>query len=367
MSHYRLTAAIAMTIFIGGGLYFYRLPAPVKVERPEKIVRPNPVHGFGIVDLEQIIAAHPDGAYLKELYGKEIRLKLELNEMMRPVKIPELPEITKQPFDDSAREKKMQNLMEQLAELKAHKQRLAEKYRKDTEEEHIQKRNSIREVYANEEFNVILKLQNADVLRLTQEQVDELNAQLDKIVMERNAKQLELLNEWTAEIEAYVESQTAEDEARLHQQVKDDMSDSQEEATKKYNETVARNRALRDAALQEIKFRQARRQEISEDLKKTSREREKLDNQILDEIAGEAGKLAAILKLQMVLAKVEPNYAEEKFSYSFESKFKLGQKKSPGAVIFAGNDTKDLTEDLVKAMTAKGVFQKKLTDKSGDD
>lgn len=353
MSNYRLKAAAVIAVIIGGGLIFYNPPTPATVEKPKKVVQEkqeNPVHGFGYIDFEQVINKHRDGEKLKELIGKEIRLKLELNEIMRPVSPPKLPEIDTTPFEESARKRNMQNLMSQLADLRARKKQLAEEYKNQTEAAYLEKRDANRDFYMNEAFNITLKLQNAKTLHLTPEQIQELENRLNEITLERNLKQKELLDAWTAEIEAYVNSQVAEDEARIQRESDELKEKYSEEAMQKIRETQERNKALMEAAMQEIEFRQTRRRELLDELLSTEKEREKLEDAILDSIANETGKLGALYKLQMVFIKRESDYATEKLSRNVEMNFKLRTRKPPGAMIFEGNDTKDLTQDLLKTI-----------------
>lgn len=353
MSNYRLKAAAVMAAIICGGLILYELPTAEKVERPktiEKAKTENPIHGFGYVDFEQILQKHSKGDELKELLGKEIRLKLELSELMRPVSPPKLPEIDTTPFDESAREKNMQNLISQLAELRARKKRLAEAYKKETEPQYLERRNAIRDLYMNEAFNITLKLQNAETLHLTPEQVQEYEKRLDELTIERNLKQKELLEEWAAEIERYANEQVAEDEARVRRESEELQQKYSAEAMQKLRDTQERNKKLMEAAMQEVTFRNTRRQEILDELLKTTKARSKLEDEIMSSITNEAGKLGALYKLQMVFVKRVPLYAEEKLSQSAEMVFRLSTPKSPGVLIFDGNDSKDLTKDLLKTV-----------------
>lgn len=351
MSNYRLTAAAIITVLIGGGLLLYEPPKPVTVERPKKVEKQeNPVHGFGYIDFEQVQNKHSNGEKLKDLIGKEIRLKLELNEMMRPVSPPKLPEIDTKPFEDSARERNMQNIISKFADLNARKKLFAEEYKKETEADYITRRNAVRDVYVNEAFNITLKIENAKLLHLKPEQVAELKKRLDEIAIERNQKQAELLNEWTAEINAHVDEQFAEEFSRIKRESDEFKEKYSEEAMQKIRDTQARNKALLEAAMQEIAFRQTRRRELFEELKNTSEQRVKLENSIINSIVNEAGKLGALYKLQMVFIKHEKNYYEEKLSQNADINFRLNSKKSPGALIFEGTDTKDLTQDLLKTV-----------------
>ena len=359
MSNYRLKAAAVTAILIGGGLLLYESPSSEKVEKietvakvesPKKVVQETPSHGFGYVNFEQILQKHSKGEELRELIGKEIRLRLELNELMRPVFPPKLPEFDTTPFEESARKRNMQNIISQFAELNARKKRLAEEYKQQTEASYIERRNANREIFMNESFNITLKIQNAEVLHLTPEQIQQYRQRLDEITFERNEKQRELLEEWTKEINDYVEAQVADEAERIKKEAKELEEKYSEEAMQKLRETQERNKKLMEAAIQEIAFRNTRRQEILDELNQTTRERAKVEDEIIDSITNEAGKLGALYKLQMVLVRRESLYTEEKLSKNAEMIFNLTTPKSPGALIFEGTDTKDLTKDLLKTI-----------------
>ena len=263
--NYRILATAAAAILIGGGLYYYGLP-----ERTEpvdkKIDRPAPQEsgGVGIIDIERIQAAHPDGETLNQLRATELRLRLELNEAMKVVELPKPapPETDSEVFDEATWQKNAQRVMSQLAELKSRKKLLAEEYRKNSEPRYIEERNKIRDKFMNEQFNIQLKLKNSDHLRLPQEEYNELLERLDQIEIERNRLQSELFERWNAEIAQYAEDSVAEDEARLRAESDRLRAEVEEQSRKKESDVTARNKKLMDDALREMESRQNRRREL---------------------------------------------------------------------------------------------------------
>ena len=346
-----LAALVTASLIVVLGVKLFYEPSEVeKTERPKNFSKENPVHGYGYIDFEQVLVKHPEGENLKQLIGKEIRLKLELNELMRPISPPKLPEFDTTPFETSAREKIMQSLMTQLSELRARKKRLAEEYKQQTEGEYIKRRNANRDLFMNETFNITLKLQNAKTLHLTQEQIEQYQQRLSDLTFERNTKQKELLDAWTQEINDYVETQVADETARIRREIKETEQRYGEEAQKKLHEAQERNKALMAAAMQEVAVRQTRRQEILDEIFQTQKERTQLEDKILESIANEVGKLGALYKVEMVFIKREPSYAEEKLLENVEMIFSLNAPKVPGVMIYEGVDTKDLTQDLLKTI-----------------
>ena len=348
---YRVLAAL-MIVLIGGGLYLYQtpeMPAEPVDKKAEKPIQEN--HGVGIIDIEKIQAAHPEGELLDELRARELRLRLELNEAMKVIALPkpEPPETNKEVFDEAAWQKNAQLVVSQLAELESRKKLAAEEYRKKSEPHYIEERNKIRDAYLNEQLNIQLKLDNADNLQLTQEQVNELLKQLEKVQFERNQLQKELLDKWLAEIKQYAADSIAEDEARLKAEAERLKAVMEEQTRQKESDVTARNKKLMEDALREMEGRQVRRRELLTELNEVGRERAELEKKILDSIVDKATMLAAVHRLEMVFVKRRPDELKI-LRQRIEWNFELKQPEKVGAVIFPGKDAKDLTDDLIKEM-----------------
>ena len=348
---YRVLAAL-MIALIGGGLYLYQtpeVPAEPVDKKAEKPIQEN--HGVGIIDIERIQAAHPEGELLDELRARELRLRLELNEAMKVVALPkpEPPETNKEVFDEAAWQKNAQLVVSQLAELESRKKLAAEEYRKKSEPHYIEERNKIRDAYLNEQLNIQLKLDNADNLQLTQEQVNELLKHLEKVQFERNQLQRELLDKWLAEIKQYANDSIAEDEARLKAEAERLKAVMEEQTRQKESEVTQRNKKLMEDALREMEGRQVRRRELLTELNEVGRERAELEKKILDSIVDKATMLAAVHRLEMVFVKRRPDELKI-LRRRIEWNFELKQPEKVGAVVFPGKDAKDLTDDLIKEM-----------------
>lgn len=325
---YKILAAI-LSVTVGVGLYqnFQEPPEPAPAVEPKKVSEPKPIQGYGVIDLEQIKAAHADGEELSELEAREKRLRLELDALLIPYEKPKLdepPKIDEKPFDDAAREKNMQNLISQLAELKAKRKQLTEKYRRESRAEYTRRRDEVRSVYLNRALNITLKLQNADNLRLTEEQIKNLQIELDELVAERNKKQAEMLEQWTAEINERVEKEIAPEELRIKREAEENLKRLQDEAEQKIRDTQERNKNLMETATREIEARQNRRKEILAEIDEVTKNRVELENKILDSIVEEVTKLGKLHRLEMIFVR------------------------SDKVKIYGGKNTTDLTKELLK-------------------
>lgn len=359
MSHYRLCAAILSASLIAGGLYFYKLPTapPPKpvTESAEKVAESESVQGVGLIDIEQIKAKHPDGELLEELKGRKVRLKLELEEVMRPVLPPTIPQIDEKPFEDSAHERLMQDFISQMADLKSKQIALIEKYRQETEGEYIKRRNAVRDIYFNEALNITLKLQNADNLRLSKEEYEKLQNRLDEIVMERNLKQGEMREQWINEVNAKVQAEISEEQNRIKSEYDAIYQKSKEEAEKRIREVEARNQALADAA-HEMDYRKSRRQELFSELVSTDKQIVELENKILDAVVSEAARLAAISKLQYVFVKDDDDFETEGYTLPTNLDNNPNFRIFSKTVVYSAGGITDLTKDLIKSMQLKGLL-----------
>lgn len=352
--NYRALTAAAMTVLIGGGLYFYKTPelTPEPAEKISERPVTRKAEGVGMIDIEKIQAANPEGQLLDELKARELRLRLELNEAMKIVAMPKIPppETNSEVFDEAAWQKNAQVVISQLAEIETRKKSAAEEYRKKTEPRYIEERNKIRDEYLNENFNIQLKLQNADNLHLKQEQIDELTKRLEEVEFERNRVQKELLDKWMAEIEQYVNDLTAADEARLRAEAERLRAEVEEQARKKESDVTERNRQLMEESLREIEYRQVRRRELLTELNEVGRERAQIEKKILDSIIDKATMLAAVNRLEMIFVKRKPDIDDKILPRHIDWNFSLKKPEGVGAVLFPGKGARDLTDELIKEM-----------------
>lgn len=352
--YYKVLAA-AMFALIGGGLYFYETPKLPAEPVEDKIEKPAQNRGIGIIDIEKIQAAHPDGEQLDYLRATEIRVRLELHEAMRVVELPkpQPPETNTEVFDEAAWQKNAQTVISQLAELEGKKKAAAEEYRKNSEPRYIEERNKIREPYLNEQLNIQLKLQNADNLRLKQEEIDELLKRLDEIEFERNRLQRELLEKWMAEIEQYAEDSIAAEQVRLKAEAERLRNEVEAQARKKESDVAERNRMLMENSLREMEDRQYRRRELLAELQEVGEERAELEKKILNSIVDKATMLAAVNHLEMLFVKHESIPGDKVLRRGVKWNFEFKSPEGVGAIIIPGKNCKDLTDDLIKEMNRR--------------
>ena len=341
-----------------GGYHYFQAEEPLP-DPPKAVVvkEPEPMQGVGFIDLDAVRSKLDKDGRLAELTSMETRLKLELKDALKPMLMTP-PKVDDKPFEDSVWQKDAQTVISQAAEISKRKKQIAEEYTKETQAEYFKKRDEANNRFLNDILNIKLKLQNADNMRLTSDEIDELNKRLAEIQSERNLIQKQLKDEWVLEIATYAEEAVKEDEKKLREQAKEAKIRITEEAKQAQIDAIERNKAAMEKAMQESKERQERRQQLMTELQKVSRERIELENDILESISDLTAKLAVIHRLEMVLAvkyvslnaknlfNMDNTLSASSSSPNFDVQFEAVNEP----LIITSSDAVDLTDELLKEL-----------------
>lgn len=330
-------AVAASLLMLVGALAFRSILSPKAADPASKAVT------VALVDVRRVMEAHSAYGSLLELKENEAMLRDELRAAMTPVRV-EAPKVPEEPFQDSVWQKNAQNIVGTAAEISREKKKAAEEYRQSTEAEYQAKRDEIDGEYLNAILNIQLKLQNQDVMRLSQETVDELIARRDALQLERGARQMELAREWEADILAHSEAAVADKIQQLREEAVSSKADLEMDAAKKQADAQARNAAAMDEIMQKSVERQQVRLQIFQELQETIKERIELESHILSEIAGQTAKLAIMHHYTMVIASPAQNL-QWRIPWRQNERNKDNPEDEYVPVIGVG--TGDLTEELL--------------------
>ena len=330
-------AATASLLMLLGAMGFRSLLAPNEVAPSSKTAT------VALVDVRRVMEAHSAYGSLMELKENELILREELKAAMTPIRV-EIPKVPEEPFQDSVWQKNAQNVVGTAAEISREKKKAAEEYRQATEAEYQAKRDEIDGEYLNAILNIQLKLQNQDVMRLSQETVDELIARREALQLERGARQMELAQSWEADILAYSEDAVKDKIEQLQEEAMSSKAELEMDAAKKQAEAQARNAAAMDEIMQKSVERQQVRLQIFQDLQETIKERIELESHILSEIAGQTAKLAIMHHYTMVISSPAQNL-RARIPWRQNERDKEAQGDEYMLVV--GIDTGDLTEELL--------------------
>ena len=291
---------IAFFTFVFGGLYLLDKFTAVEPEEVKPKDLDESALKFAVIDLDEVYRAYSANDDLESLQSEERRIKLELQTLLEPMKI-KIPEVDQKPFDDSIWQKQAQEIIGEMAAIERDEKRAAEKYRNDTSVEHYKKRDAIHDQYLNQILNLNLKIQNRDVLRLTDEEVAGYQAQIKALQTERSWKLWDLLQEWEAEIKAYAEESVRERKEKLKDNSLENLQKIRDEALKKHAEVQARNAESMQKAVNQSLERQKNRERLLKELQSTVAKRISLENKIDMDLTEKAMRLAYKYRIDVIL------------------------------------------------------------------
>ena len=312
----------------------------------------------GFVDTAKVRAAHPAYEKLSELNSRRHILKSEIAELLKEPLIVKPPEATKEPFDDSVWQKNAQNVISQRAEIERKRKKATEEYRQETDAAFRERRSAIDGEYLNEILNIRLKLQNADIMRLSADEVAALNKEMEVLQKERGKRQIALNEEREAEIAAFAEKVVLAEIGDWRDNLEKSKAALVAEAAKRQADAAARNAAAMD---EQMKISRRRQEAIKKKRELILLEGQiaRIEKRIAADIEGRVAKLAIMHSLPLVFAappaELRENSNGQRF---FDGVFSVGNMREYTAVIPAA-DTIDLTDEAVREMS--------LTEYTDDD
>lgn len=295
----RLTVGIISTLILALTIAFIIQPKDeVKDEskpKPKQIIKVKEFT-YGFIDFQRLQIPLKDNIDL--LKAKQLRLELELKEAMKPIIITP-PKVDDKAFKDSVWQKNSQTTIAAAAEIEKRKRQAADEYRKATEAEYIRLRDESNDEYMNETLNIKLKLQNADVMRLSEDEKKQLENRLEEIRIERNKLQKELIDKWTQDIAQHAEDAVKDDIELLKKQTKEKIEQEKLQALKAQEDVQNRNAEIMRQAT-ELKNRQIQRQSLKVQLDETKSEINKAEDELFNVLSNYVSKLAVIHNLKMI-------------------------------------------------------------------
>ncbi len=240
----------------------------------------------GIVRLQELVQAHPAYGNLQKLLQerKELKARLqESTELAAPLAV-QPPEVEQKPFDDSVWQKNAQDVIGRRAEIERAQKKAAADYKASTEEDYKARRDAINAEYLNAILNIKIKLDNREAMKLTDETVAKLNADLDDIEAERSGRQIALYRDWQQEIEGYAKASVEKDFAASHEDIEKLQAQRQAEAAKAQSEAQHRDIAVLSEQMQSSAARQQQALAVQDALTENEQQVLALESKILNDI-----------------------------------------------------------------------------------
>lgn len=291
-----ITCALVLLILLIGGYIAHILN---KSNEEQAVKTPS----IGIIRIKDAVKAHKDYEDINKLKKEYETLALDIMSLSEPVDI-KLPETDEELFKEAAQQKLSQTIVDKIAALEEKRRVAVEKYVNDTKDAYEKRRAEIDERYLTAIADLRMKLDNSDILRLSDAKINELSEQLAALQHERGEAQEALKNEREQEIYNYGEkvigSMSAEI-ASLNAEAEKQMS----EASLKQSEVMERNMRLLSDSLGTDRILKIKEKE--DELAKLKDEILSKEDIVFADIASKAAKYAAQNNLELVVSDTGVN------------------------------------------------------------
>ena len=293
----------------GGGAALLCLAAFLLWPREGSVPTPSSASpsGVGIVDVSAAMEAHPAYAALAAAREERRRLEDDLLAERRMLLELAVPRLSDKLFQDAARQKQHQKDV-QARQALMERLEAAEKTRREEQKPAYEAaRDEINGQYLNEIFNIRLKLDNRDSMRLSDEAVRLLTERLQALQAERGEKQFLLWQKFEAEIQAYRESLAAAWGLELSQESASSREQLLAEEFRQKAEAQSRNSEAIRKNLLDMTERRQRIVEKEAALRAKGQEIAAMEEYMMKDVAGKAAKLAVLHRLSVIFARPAKN------------------------------------------------------------
>ena len=335
--HKRQVLAGAAVVLVSlGALWAYLMWGAVK---PETVVA-EPV--IGVLDMQQLIKAHPDYGRLQEIQRDIDHLENAL--ALENIKLPQTaPTPEKELFQEAAGQKSRLDSLARHDQLVHQLNAMAEKKRQELRPKFEAEHQEAEQKYLNEMLNLRIKIDSADVLGLTPEQVQEMQVRIESLQQQRGQVVAQLTKEQEERFRQLMAQEAAGPMAELQRLEAQTKQELQQAELDKELEVQNRNAQAMEQAVSpvESKINTAKKRALLEGRKIQLRQ---IQDKIRNDIAGRAAKLAIMHKLTLILASPADNLR----GIDYEN---LGAGKwEPTLSPVIGINTLDLTEEMLQEM-----------------
>ena len=335
--HKRQVLAGAAVVLVSlGALWAYLMWGAVK---PETVVA-EPV--IGVLDMQQLIKAHPDYGRLQEIQRDIDHLENAL--VLEDIKLAQTaPTPEKELFQEAADQKSRLDSLARHDQLVHQLNALAEEKRQELRPKFEAERQEAEQKYLNEMLNLRIKIDSADVLGLTPEQVQEMQVRIESLQQQRGQVVAQLSQEQEERFRQLMAQEAAGPMAELQRLEAQTKQELQQAELDKELEVQNRNAQAMEQAVSpvESKINTAKKRALLEGRKIQLRQ---IQDKIRNDIAGRAAKLAIMHKLTLILASPADNLR----GIDYEN---LGVGKwEPTLSPVIGINTLDLTEEMLQEM-----------------
>ena len=255
----------------------------------------------GVVRLQELVQAHPEYERLQTLMAERTELKARLKQSLDVPLAVQPVAVDSKPFDDSVWQKNAQDVIGRRFELERAQKKAAADYKAATEADYKAQSNAINEEYLNAILNIKIKLDNREAMRLTDDVIAKLNADLDELEAERAGRQIALYRQWKQDIEAYAAQSVAKEFAASRADMETLKNQREAEAAKAQSEAQQRDITAITARMNESAAKQQQAVATQTMLHENEQQILALESKILNDIASKAAKVAILHHFTLIV------------------------------------------------------------------
>lgn len=330
----RVFFAIVAALLIIFGLICGYIAHIINAPKKETAEAQKPT--IGIIRIKDAIKSHKYYADIEKLKSDYESVMTDIMALSAPTDI-KPPELEDELFKDSAKQKLSQTIVDKIAVLEEKRRAAVEKYAKETEPAYEQKRAEIDARYLTVIADLRMKLDNSDILRLSEAKINELSEELTKLQHERGEAQDALKAEREQDIYNYGEKVIKDMSGELAS-VDKEAQKLMSEAALKESEVMERNMRLLEESTGADRMIKIKEKEAA--LEKIREEIAEKEEQVLSDIAGIAAKYALQNGLDLVVTDTGVNIKS-----LLPAEFRTSEVEKYSRVIAL--NTLDITDDII--------------------
>ncbi len=297
---------------------------------------------IGVLDMQQLIQAHPDYERLQEVQQEITHLENSLAMEDLKLQLPQ-PQVDDKLFQEAAQQKTRLDQLERHGDLVKQLNELAEKKRQELKPQFEAERSQASQPYLNEILNLRIKIDSADVLGLTQEQVQEMLNRIEELQKQRDQVLAQLAQDQEQRFKEIMAEEAAEPMAELKAINEQEKQQMQQSELDKELAAQTRNAKALEAAVSPVEQKiTAAKQKTLLAAKKI--QAQQIQDKIYSDIAGRAAKLAILHKLTLILSSPADNIQ------AMDMKNMPLAIRQPALKAVIGINTLDLTGEMLQEM-----------------
>lgn len=294
-----LVGLIALAFFAGFAFYFFTRSQDAPAANRENEAKREAI---AVVDVFEAMKAHKDYDKFSKLIAEKEAIENELSAQKALSLSLHAPNASKKAFDEAASQKIHRKEIETLGEMFEELREAQAAKRAELEPAWRAEQREINDSYMNAIFNLRLKIENADTMRLKPEAVELLRQQMEALQDERSEKLQAANRKYETMLDEYLANLAAEKGVDRELVLAEFSADTETREMRRQSVAQRRNvEEIRKNLFESIE-RQQRIIKLKSDLAAKEAETSVTEKMLLNDISSKAAKLAILRSLSTIIA-----------------------------------------------------------------